>query len=78
MKIKSVSIHFEKDDNNVEFATIEVNSGIWFTNKNKLSNSDDKYKIYPKIDKDKIERSILYRASLCIGAIRSNKIEFDL
>ena len=78
MEVNEVSIHFEKDDNNVEFATIEVNSGIWFTNKNKLSNSDDKYKIYPKIDKDKIERSILYRASLCVGAIYRGVIEIDV
>lgn len=79
MRVESIKIHIDNDSRGEKFACVEVNDGFWFNNKSKLSKDfNDRYKIYPKIDKDGVMRDLIYRYSQCASLISDGKIEFDI
>lgn len=79
MELKEFVIKFDKDENNNEYATVEVNSDYVINRKGKLDiNKDNIGAIYPKKDNNGIDRSILYRISMLMQLIKTDKIEFEL
>jgi hypothetical protein len=82
MDIKSVTIHFENNNQPNEYAFISVNDDenkdnpIWLNGKGKLS-KDSKAAIYAKVVEG-VDRSCMYRCALIVGKIKRGEIEFDL
>jgi hypothetical protein len=79
MEITDISIEFRKDDNNIEFGVVTVNKIFAVNKKGRLDKDLNNFGgIYPKVDKDNIQRSVLYRFAILVSLIKNGKIEFEL
>lgn len=79
MDLKEIVINFQKDENQNEYATVEVNTDYVINKRGKLDiDKNNIGGIYPKADNTGTMRSILYRVSMLMQLIKTDKIEFEL
>ena len=79
MDTNSISIEFRKDDNNIEFGVVVVNDTFVVNKKGRLDKDKSNFGgIYLRVDKDNIQRNILYRFAILVSLIKNGKIEFEL
>jgi len=79
MDINNISIEFKKDNNNIEFGVVTVNDTFVVNKKGRLDKDKSNFVcIYSRVDKDNIQRSILYRYAILVSLIKNGKIEFEL
>lgn len=75
MQLKEFVIKFHKDENQNEYATVEVNTDYVINRKGKLDRDKNNIgAIYPKKDGQGIDISILYRISMLMQLIKTDKI----
>ena len=79
MDIKDISIEFRKDENDIEFGVVIVNETFVVNKKGRLDKDKSNFGgIYPRVDKENIQRNILYRFAILVSLIKNGKIEFEL
>lgn len=79
MDLKQIVIKFEKDENQNEYSTVEINIDYVINKRGRLDRDKNNIgRIYPKADSTGTMRSILYRVSMLMQLIKTDKIEFEL